>query len=375
MRPTSSGMTESLYSVQALVITGVLLGLCWRESILLRLQILVWGTGVIALALRFGLTEQLNFYSNDQRFYTSVVKELSTQQFLFDVDWWLNSAKIPYTIPASILAATGIDPTLALKTISLTCLLLLTRHVLTQLEPRPLTRDVASLFLTACGGIGMLYSLLALRETMMMLLVTRFVTTTSPANRVLTLLLVFLLRPHLAAALLVAATIVMLWNQLQLRRQISGLGYLVIAVASSIIGSVLFSLGLWSQGASSSSDSGRLGIALVTRVASNFVGLQFLTARSETIEFSVGALLLLRILFSETIIIPALFTWVILIRPHRATANTRLVLVAFSIYVGLVTNTDFNSFRQNIPFMTVMGLVILHHTRRSRTSKYAETSS
>jgi hypothetical protein len=368
-------MTEELYSVQALVITGVLLGLCWRESTLLRLQILVWGTGVIALALRFGLTEQLNFYSNDQRFYTSVVKELSTQRFSPDIDWWLYSAKLSYTLPASILTAIGFDPTLALKTISLTCLLLITRHVLTQLDSRPLTRAAASLFLTACGGIGMLYSLLALRETMMMLLVTRFVTTTSPANRVLMLLLLFLLRPHLAAALLVAATIMMLWNQLQLRRDSTGLGHLGVIVTSSLFGNLLFSFGSWTQGAAFQSAQGRWSISTATRIASNFVGLQFLTARSETIEFSVGALLLLRILFSETIIIPVLFTWVILVRPHFATAKTRLVLVAFSIYVGLVTNTDFNSFRQNIPFMTVMGLAILHHTQRSPSSEYAETSS
>jgi hypothetical protein len=367
-------MTEELYSVQTLVITGVLLGLCWRESILLRLQILVWGTGVIALALRFGFTEQLNFYSNDQRFYTSVVKELSTQQFLLDVDWWLNSAKIPYTIPASILAAVGIDPALALKTISLSCLLLLTRHVLTQLEPRPLTPAVASLFLTACGGIGMLYSLLALRETMMMLLVTRFVTTASPANRVLMLLLIFLLRPHLAAALLVAAIVVTLWDQLQLRRMTTGLGHLGVIITCSLFGNLLFAFGSWTQGAGFEITQGRWSISTATRIASNFVGLQFLTARSETIEFSVGALLLLRILFSETIIIPTLFTLLILVRPHLATANTRLVLVAFSIYVGLVTNTDFNSFRQNVPFMTVMGFVIRYHTQRHPSRKYAETS-
>jgi len=39
-----------------------------------------------------------------------------------------------------------------------------------------------------------------------------------------------------------------------------------------------------------------------------------------------------------------------------------LITTSFSIYVGLVTNTDFNSFRQNIPFMPVMGLVILAMT-------------
>ena len=365
-------MTEELYVVQTLLVASVLIGLCWRESIILRLQILVWGTGVIALAVRFGLTEQLNFYSNDQRFYTSVVNELSTQRFSPDIDWWLNSAKIPYTLPASILAAIGIDPTLALKTISLSCLLLLTRHVLTRLEPRPLTPAVASLFLTACGGIGMLYSLLALRETMMMLLVTRFVTTASPANRVLMLLLIFLLRPHLAAALLVAAIITIVWEQLQLRRMTSELGHLGVIITSSLFGNLLFSYGSWTQGTGFEFTQGRWSISTATRIASNFVGLQFVTARSETIEFSVGALLLLRILFSETIIIPALFTGVVLVRPHPATANTRLVLVAFSIYVGLVTNTDFNSFRQNIPFMTVMGLVILHHMRREPLESTSE---
>ncbi len=368
-------MSEQTYVFQTLLIAGLLLVLCWRESVWLRVQILVWSIGVISLVSRFGLDEQLNFYSNDQRFYTSVVNDLSTQQFSADLDWWLNSAKLPYTVPASVFGAIGIDSSLALKTISLICLLVLTRHVTKSQIPTTLTDVSFSLFITACGGIGMFYSLLALRETMMMLLVTRFVTTSSPATRALMILLIFLLRPHLAAALVVAAVVIMLWDQLELRYRPSGLGLLGIAGLGSVIGSMLFSLANWSQGASSSGNFGRLGIDSATRIASNFVGLQFLTARSETVEFPIGLLLVLRIVFSETIIIPTLFTAILLIRPYLANARSRLVILSFSIYVGLVTNTDFNSFRQNIPFMAVMGLVILHHLKRSPARDRIETSN
>ena len=368
-------MSEPMYVLQTLLVAGLLLVLCWRESVLLRVQILVWSIGVTSLVARFGLDEQLNFYSNDQRFYTSVVNDLSTQQFSADIDWWLNSAKLPYTVPASVLGAIGIDSSLALKTISLICLLVLTRHVIHSRIPATLTKVNSSLFITACGGIGVFYSLLALRETMMMLLVTRFVTTSSPATRALMILLIFLLRPHLAAALVVAAVVIMLWDQLELRYRPSGLGFLGIAGLGSVIGSMLFSLGNWSQGSSLLDNIGRLGIDSATRIASNFVGLQFLTARSETVEFSIRSLLVLRIVFSETIIIPTLFTAILLVRPQLANTQSRLVLLSFSIYVGLVTNTDFNSFRQNIPFMAVMGLVILHHLKRIPARDRIETSN
>ncbi len=367
-------MSEQTYVLQTLLIAGLLLVLCWRESVLLRVQILVWSIGVVGLAIRFGLTSQLDFYSNDQNFYSNVVAKLSVQQFPTDFDWWTSSAKIPYTLPASILSTLGIDPSLALKALSLVCLLILTRHVIKTQVPT-LAGAISSVFITACGGIGVFYSLLALRETMMMLLVTRFVTTSSPTTRAFMILLIFLLRPHLAAALVVAAVIILLWDQLQLRYLPSGLGLLGIAVLGCIIGSLLFSFGLWFQGSSFSANAGRWGIDSATRIVSNFVGLQFLTARSETVEFSIRSLLVFRIVFSETIIIPTLFTAMLLVRPQLANTQSRLVLLSFSIYVGLVTNTDFNSFRQNIPFMAVMGLVILHHLKRSPTRDSVGTSN
>jgi hypothetical protein len=48
------------------------------------------------------------------------------------------------------------------------------------------------------------------------------------------------------------------------------------------------------------------------------------------------------------------------------------VFGAFSFYLGLVTVTDFNSFRQNVPFMAAFGLVAviegIRHDEPSRES-------
>lgn len=358
------------------MIAVLLFGMSWRESVWLRLQILAWSIGVVAIALRFGVAEQHTFYSNDQRFYAAVVEGLSTQQFPSDLDWWLSSAKVPYTLPAAVLSYAGIEPGLALKVVSLISLLLLTRHVVQIHQPSGLMEGFRLLFLSACGGIGLFFSLLALRETMMMLFVTRFVTTKSPSSRMLTILLIFLLRPHLAAALLVAATITQFISRRQRDKSAIGLSALSLMVLGVVLGYALYSVGVAGSATGVWQNYGhRWGIEIGSRIASNYFGLQFLTARSETVEFSTGSLLVLRVLFSETIIIPMLFTMVLLVRPHSATSQSRLVLLSFSIYVGLVTNTDFNSFRQNIPFMAVMGLATLNHLGKRSARDSVELSS
>ena len=109
------------------------------------------------------------------------------------------------------------------------------------------------------------------------------------------------------------------------------------------------------------------GISPVLRIASNFVGLQFLTVRESTVEFSITSLLLLRLLLSETLLIPVFFTVTVLMN-RRHTLLMQSVVWSFGIYVGIVTNTDFNSFRQNIPFMPVMGLVVLLAWKGQRES-------
>ena len=351
-----------MYYLQVLLIMGCLLVLFRRDSVFLQIQILVWSIGVCFITWRFGLTEQLDFYSNDQSFYTTVVEELSTAQFTPDLDWWISSAKLPFTIPAAIFAALGVHPGLALKTVSLLCLLILTKLVLREHEPNRPTQTLKLLFLTACGGIGMFYSLLALRETMLMMLVTYFVLSAVSQRKLLTILLIFLLRPHLAAALVVAALVDLLIHRYQRRDSINSIEVLSLTVGGTVLGYLLYSVGIAQTQTGEWQTYGHSwGIPVVTRIISNYFGLQFLTARSETVEYSLQSLLVLRVILSETIMIPSLFTILILTRPYSSSRHSRFVLLAFSIYVGLVTTTDFNSFRQNIPFMSVMGLVVLQH--------------
>ena len=352
-------MSSQLYIAQVVLLGGVALLLLARSSLILRLQVVVWMIGVTVLMLRFGSVEQLNFYSNDQRYYVDIVKQISLSNVNLDVDWLLSYSKIPYTLPAGILAATGIAPSLALKTISLLCLLLLTRLILDTFQPQTVRATLLTVFFAACGGVGLFYSILALRETMMMLFATYFFVSKVPTTRVIALGMLLLLRPHLAAALLVGALFVQVWESLRNHRRESTLSVAVLAVLSVVGGYLLYMFGLWWQSRLVGVGH-QWGIAAATRAASNFVGLQFLTARSETVEFSLASLLALRILLPETILIPLGFMLALLLRPAVTTTIGRTALVSLAMYVGLVTNTEFNSFRQNIPFMAVMGIVILH---------------
>lgn len=357
-------MSSYLYLAQIIGIAAVLLYLLRHQSWVLQAQVIVWSIATATLASRFGLIEQLNFYSNDQRYHRDLVLILSENRWVIDVDWWTTASRFPYTLPAVALYGIGIEPVLALKTISLICLLLSTKDVLTSIRPLTKKTAVSALLLTACGTIGLFYSILALRETMMMFFTTRFVRSTSPTTRLTVALLLFGLRPHLAASLMLGALIVWIYRHLRPQKLETVLTVTTAIIGGSLIGWWLFNYGVVFTSGIEGFFSHSWGISPVTRIASNYVGLQFLTVRSETLEFSLLSLLLLRLFLIETILIPCLFTLLILTRPHSLNQQRMLVVTSFAIYVGLVTNTDFNSFRQNISFMPVMGLVILSITKQ-----------
>ena len=363
-------MSETMYVFQS-VLVGCLLG--WfvrRDPLIIRFQVVVWTLGVTAIAWRFGLVEQLDFYSNDQRYYSEVVQSFSTAGFPWDVDVWLGG-KIPYTVAALPLALAGIHPTLALKTVSLVCLLVLTRSVLVANRSRTYRNQIVTLWLTACGSIGTFFSLLALRETMMMLFVYRFATSQSLAIRSVSLIALYLLRPHLAAAVFAAEVVMVVWRLVRGRLSFGAAETTSLITVGVTLGTILFSWGVGGSSNLRTPFSGGWGIPQAIRLSSNFVGLQFLTVREETVEFSITRLLLLRLVLNETIVIPVAFTVVCLFLYRQLNDRARFTLLAFTIYSSVVTGTDFNSFRQNIPFMPLMGLVVLDVIR----SRNADSSS
>ena len=363
-------MSELMYICQALLIGSLVSWLVRHDALVVRLQVVIWTLGVVSIAWQFGLSEQMKFYSNDQLWYSEIVQSFLTLGVTWDVDVWLG-AKTPYTVAALPLALTGIHPTLALKAVSLVCLLVLTRSVLDANRSRTYKDQIVTLWLTACSSIGTFFSLLALRETMMMLFVYRFANSKSLATRGVSLIALYLLRPHLAAAVFAAEVVMAGWRLMRGRLSFGAADSPSLIAVGVILGTTLFS---WAVGGSSnlrSPFSGDWGIPQAIRVSSNFVGLQFLTVREETVEFSITRLLLLRLVLNETIVIPVAFTVVCLFLYRQLNDRARFTLLAFTTYSSVVIGTDFNSFRQNIPFMPLMGLVVLDVIR----SRDADSSS
>ena len=361
-------MSESLYLVQVVILGAVMLWFTRRQWVM-QLQILGWTFLNIILLLQFEISNLGGFYSNDQDFYVKIIQDFFSENLTMDLDWWLGSPKTPYTIPAAILFLVGLHPILALKAISLLALIALTaelNRVIAWIDgPNSLLRA----YITATAGIGIFFATLALRETLMMLLALWFFTGKSPATKLLCLLCLVLLRPHLSAALFIGTAIAYALRKYPITSVSSILMRYLGLFGAPVLGYYVYSFGLWWQYGITRAFGHTWGISPVLRIASNYVGLQFLTVRESTVEFSITSLLLLRLLLSETIIIPLLFTTVIILT-RRQSFLMQSVMWSFGIYVGIVTNTDFNSFRQNIPFMPVMGLVVLlawkEHRERHR---------
>jgi hypothetical protein len=360
-----------MYIFQAALIGGLLSWVSRQEALIVRLQVVIWTFGVIAIAWQLGLSEQVGFYSNDQSWYTETVSYYAKFGLPDISDRWLGK-KVPFTFIALPLAMMGVHPTLALKTVSLVCLLVLTRSVLDASRPRTQKEQVITLWLTACGSIGSFFSLLALRENMMMLCVYRFATSESQAVRGISLIALYLLRPHLAAAVFTAEVVMVAWRWMRAKVSLGAAETPSLIAVGVILGTMLFSWGVGSSSNLRTPFSGGWGIPQAVRVASNFIGLQFLTVPEDTVNYSLTLLLLLRIVLNETIVIPVAFTAVCLFLFHHLNDRARFTLLAFTIYCSVVIGTDFNSFRQNIPFMPLMGLVVLNVIRSRNADSLPE---
>lgn len=358
---------ELLFSLQATLIGGVLLLTLQNHSRLIQLQVIIWTIAVVGIVWRFGVMYQsIDFYSNDQRYYVQIVQTVIDEQSLPLDTYSLESLKLPYTGAAVLLALTGVHPTLALKTVSLICLLLLSSAILREHQYKSFLAGLRLLYMTGCGAIGVFFSTLALRETMMMLFVFLFLKQKTLVCQVALLVLIFMLRQHLAIALVFAWVVSTFWNQWQATKRLGVFELLVLAAIGSILGRLTMFSSLSRSADLDSSIMTNWQIRDVVKLASNFFGLQFLTNDPRNVSFSIGALWVLRLVFSETVLIPSLF--VIRSIDHRKSLSRRhqLLLLAFSFYSAIAINTAFNSFRQNIPLITCMGLVSLESRLCSR---------
>jgi hypothetical protein len=363
------------YSCQALLL-GLALLLIARQngkfSNYSILYVFVWTVSVIVIRLKYGV-DQVNFYSSDQQTQLEMYERLlinglllSPQQFVAD--------RYLIIVPVRIFDIFGIEPILATKFLQAVCLLLLYRVCVKFLEQNDLrVRLYHAIFFV--GPLFIFLSTLGLRDLEIALATTYFFLGQNTYLKQFSLLVLLPLRPHLAVSLAFGWLFIKIFKKFNFRRIYVAL--IVVTFFAFTVGGYGFIIGR----------NIRDGNAIVApqifdqdpwwRFFSNLVGLQFLAFDDRTVNLSVVNLLSLRLIFIDSFLIPICFVITLLSQKLEFTLNRIQVFLSFTFFLGLAAQTDFNSTRQNLPFLSTMGvLALLGLVKRdeSRTHKSLENS-
>ena len=361
------------YSCQALLL-GLALLLIARQngrfSNYSILYVFVWTVSVIAIRLKYGV-DQVNFYSSDQQTQLEMYERLlinglllSPQQFVAD--------RYLIIVPVRIFDIFGIEPILATKFLQAVCLLLLYRVCIKFLEQNDLkVRLYHAIFFA--GPLFIFLSTLGLRDLEIALATTYFFLGQNIYLKQFSLLVLLPLRPHLAVSLAFGWFFIKIFKKFNFRRiymaliaatffafTVGGYGFIIgrnIRDGNAIVAPQIFDQDPW------------------WRFFSNLVGLQFLAFDDRTVNLSIVNLLSLRLIFIDSFLIPICFVITLLSQKLEFTLNRIQVFLSFTFFLGLAAQTDFNSTRQNLPFLSTMGvLALLGLVKRdeSRTHKSLE---
>ena len=359
----------TMYSIQA-VLLAILLGfLCLRKQKLdlyLFGIISFWVIMVIFIYARYK-TDQINFYSNDQAYHLQIITYyIPHEGFRIGLEELLNR-RYPVTLPTLMLSKLGIDIILANKFVQLIYL------VLTYFSGRRyLVRNQISLrwwhIALFCGPILIFNSSLAMRDVAIAYFVLLLVLETNPTLRTLGLIGTTLLRPHLTISLLVGLILSKLFKNIKRRYFIPSLTFLTIA--TYVLGSYAYFAGATFKDKIPLRAPTEIFTQFkFTRLAANFVSLQFLTLGEAIVSASIPSLLLSRFVFFDTILIPILFIIVLLQPSTRWNELRTSIFFAFIFFYGIISQTEWNSSRQNIPFFVLMGLAAIVGIEGRRASQ------
>lgn len=327
-----------------------------EDTRLLSILIALWSTTCIAIYFRYGWVGQLSFYSNDQLAHHVMV--LKSERRLIPISMKeILADRMPYIVPSYIFSLLGLSIPLAMKTTSLMTYLSLVAVIRNHLKRQEMPVTIGALLLTV-GPAVFFFSTLALRETTMALFVTYVFIGKSALFRTFALIGLLMLRPHIAFAVAVALVAAALWSLLKdlVRRNyfiVLGVSLLTAVIGGTVAYQIEFArrLGRPSTLGLPSSDQ-------IVQVLGSFTGLQLLWADLDGIEKSRLELVLPRLLFIDTFLIPILFVIVAFV-PVSSFRNTKFgLLVALGTYSGIVTSYEFQSFRQYLPFIPLMGLCV-----------------
>jgi hypothetical protein len=363
------------YSCQA-VLLGLALLLIARQngkfSNYSILYVFVWTVSVIAIRYMFGVG-QVSFYSYDQQTQLEMYERLLSNGLLFSPQQFVADRYL-IIVPVRIFDLFGIEPILATKFLQAMCLILLYRVCVKYLEQNDLRVSLYHSIFFA-GPLFVFLSTLGLRDLEIALATTYFFLGQNIYLRQFSFLVLLPLRPHLAVSLAFG------WLSVYLFRRFKFKNFYTVLISLTILVFIIGSFG-YVIGRNIQYGNNVVGPQVFTqeswwRFFSNLVGLQFLNFDEETVSMSTIRLLSLRLIFVDSFLIPICFVITLLSQKLEFTLNRIQVFFSFTFFLGLVAQTNFNSTRQNLPFLSTMGvLALLGLAKRgeSRTQKSLEKS-
>ena len=327
----------------------------------------IWLVGVCAIYYKYG-SDQGSFYSNDQDVHLIFINGyIENEGFNFGS---IIPLRYLITYPTFLLSKVGFSEILILKTI----------QILSYIGIYFKSKKILSsqgfpfkywYFAFIASPLILFFSFLALRDLTLALLTISFVFESKFQRRAVFALLIFLLKPHLVTALLFGILALFLFRML--RTKFDLFASILFLVASYFLGSVSYSVGAYfKDGFFPGLPIGLLTQAKISQITLNFSGLQFFSLINDegsVVAESVGFLLLARILLFDTFLIPITFVVVCVFFLRRLRGAAFVILTSFVFYLGLVSQTDFNSTRQNIPFLAAMGIVAVVNIEAAKNNR------
>jgi hypothetical protein len=345
------------YLFQILVLVGLCTALQLRSKTLdlyVIALLSIWSIGVFAIFYKYGV-DQVLFYSNDQAYFKGVIEAIPEFGVQFSL-WNLGGGDYPITLPALLLTKLGFDTVLAVKFLQLIALLFIYHDGRKILNRFGIT-VVGWHLIFFCGPLFVFMSLLGLRDLVIAYFVMQFFFAKAPSIRIIALLATFMFRPHLFIALIVGWIVGMIWSSKIPRSYYFLISALVVGMY--FFGALAYHFGGAIQnGMPLTTAKDIFSQTKFSRLAANFLSLQFLTL-GDSAKLSIPKLLSTRLIFIDTFLIPAFFL-LTLLKPSNKWSGLRLqIFASFIFFYGIISQTPYNSSRQNIPFLLVMGLACL----------------
>jgi len=274
------------------------------------------------------------------------------------------------TIPVYLISLLGFNAMLIIKFFQLCALLLVYKRSQKFLSDQSMQIKFWQLPLIA-GPILIFMSLLSLRDVILAYFALLFVSSSDRNSRIIGLGGAFLLRPHLGVALAIGFMLSSFYSRW--RPKFQSIAFSGVALLSYGIGTIAYWIGAVIQkGVSFDTPRTVFSQFKFSQLAANFFGLQFLALNDPDkaiVDASTFALLLSRLVFFDTLLIPILFLIAVYRHPDFLTKQKFLTLQSFLFFYGVVSQTSYNSTRQNIPFLACMGLLAVADIEHFRKIK------